>query len=176
MVGRRAYSNRDSTAPGRAICPFGVVSPARRWTPQASRARIGAVIVRFPKASYAVIPLIFLTSIASSGCKSTSKEDKTADRPTVATSGCALYALSRGKGVPDAARNRYEAAREQIKRAQADGLVSRFEESRFGLEGEMCLCVEFADAQEAEDLIRRLRSMVDGVDLLNLIEEPCEKP
>ncbi len=83
--------------------------------------------------------------------------------------------LSRGKGVPDATRRAYEGAREQIKRAQADGLLSRFEETRIGLEGETCLCVEFADVKEAAKLIRRLRAMVSGVDLLNLIEEPCEE-
>lgn len=137
---------------------------------------MGTVIVRCQKASYTLIPLIFLTFNASSGCKSTSRTDRTGERPTVATSGFALYALSRGKGVPDGARNAYEAAREQLKRAQADGLVSRFEESRIGLEGETRLCVEFANAQEAEKLMHRLRAMVDGVDLLNLIEEPCEKP
>ena len=134
------------------------------------------MIVRCQKARYALVPLIFLAVYASGGCKSRSRTYRTGERPTVATSGCALYALSRGKGVPDAARNTYEAAREQLKRAQADGLVSRFEESRIGLEGETRLCVEFANAKEAEKLIQRLRSMVDGVDLLNLIEEPCEKP
>ena len=134
------------------------------------------MIVRCRKARYTLVPLIFLAVYGSGGCKSTSRTDRTGEPPTVATSGFALYALSRGKGVPDATRKTYQAAREQLKRAQADGLLSRFEEGRIGLEGETRLCVEFANAQEAEKLILRLRAMVEGVDLLNLIEEPCEKP
>ena len=134
------------------------------------------MIVRCQKARYVLIPLIYLTFSTCGGCKSISRTDRTADRPTVATSGCALYALSRGKGVPDATRKTYKAAREQFQRAQAEGLISRFEESRIGLEGEMRLCVEFANADEGQKFIHRLRGMVAGVDLLNLVEEPCDNP
>ena len=150
--------------------------PGSSWGSAEYKQPTGAVIVRCQKARYALVPLIFLAVYASGGCKSRSRTDTTGERATVATSGVTLYALSRGKGVPDVTRKTYQAAREQLKRAQADGLLSRFEESRIGLEGETRLCVEFADAQEAEKLIQRLRAMVDGVDLLNLIEEPCEKP
>jgi hypothetical protein len=85
----------------------------------------------------------------------------------------ALYALSRGKGVPEAARAALADAEEALEDLQARGADITINKERIGLEGETRLCATFADTSVAEEALEGIRRLVSGVDLVNLTEEPC---
>jgi hypothetical protein len=90
------------------------------------------------------------------------------DRP-----GVAVYALSRGTGVPAATRAALERARALLEEERRKGVARSVERSRIGLEGETRLCAEFNDAASAQAVFNRLRKLTAGVDLLNVTMEPC---
>ena len=75
--------------------------------------------------------------------------------------------------MPKPARNAVQAVRTLLKHAQRDGTKVHFEEQRIGLEGEVRLCIQFPDKKIADELMQRIRRVVEGVDLVRLIEEPC---
>jgi hypothetical protein len=84
-----------------------------------------------------------------------------------------MYALSRGKGVPEGARAalaRAEAVLQGLRGRGADIAVTK---DRIGLEGETRLCATFADGSLAGEDAGALRRLASGVDLVNLVEEPC---
>jgi hypothetical protein len=91
------------------------------------------------------------------------------------TTSFALYTLSRGRGVPEPTRKAWHAAWAVLEDARRDGKVVRLEQERIGLEGEMRLCVVFDNAKAAREMLGRVRSIVIGVELLNLMEEPCSR-
>ena len=98
------------------------------------------------------------------------------ERPAAALSepkSFALYALSRGKGVPEGARAVLAGAEKVIADLQARGAPITVTKERIGLEGETRLCATFADESVAEEALARVRRLVAGVDLVNLTEEPC---
>ena len=98
------------------------------------------------------------------------------ERPAAAASGSrsfALYALSRGQGVPESARAVLAGAERVIEELQARGAPIAVTKERIGLEGETRLCATFADEGVAEEALARVRRLVSGVDLVNLTEEPC---
>jgi hypothetical protein len=95
------------------------------------------------------------------------------ERTVRAPRSLALYALSRGRGVPEPARTAWQAAWRLLEGARRDGKVARLEQTRIGLEGEMRLCAEFDDPQTAQQMVERVRALVRDVELLNLVEEPC---
>lgn len=84
-----------------------------------------------------------------------------------------VYALSRGKGVPDEARTVLESARTLLKAAREKGEVTGLTDRRIGLEGETRLCAEFKSAETAAALFLRLRRIGEGVDLINIKIESC---
>jgi hypothetical protein len=90
------------------------------------------------------------------------------DPPTLAVS-----ALSRGKGVPAPTKAALAEIRVVLGQAQADGRVVAMASKRIGLEGETRTCVEFRDADAAAAMTARVRALAHGVDLLNVVEEPC---
>lgn len=87
----------------------------------------------------------------------------------------AVYALSRGKGVPEPARGALRKARTLLEDAKQSGKVIRLKEARIGLEGETRLCVEAKDAAAARALLRELRAIAENVELFNVVVEPCLK-
>lgn len=98
------------------------------------------------------------------------------ERPAAASSepqSFALYALSRGKGVPEGARAVLAGAEKVIADLQARGARISVTKERIGLEGETRLCATFADPSVAEEALERVRPLASGVDLVNLTEEPC---
>jgi hypothetical protein len=98
------------------------------------------------------------------------------ERPAGASSepqSFALYALSRGKGVPEGASAVLAGAGKVIEDLQARGARITVTKERIGLEGETRLCATFADESVAEEALERVRRLVSGVDLVNLTEEPC---
>ncbi len=92
------------------------------------------------------------------------------DRPSFA-----VYALSRGSGVPEGARSALDAVRGWLEDASARGIAIRVEQSRIGLEGEMRLCAEFEDPNEFRALRERVRARVAGIALVDFREEPCAR-
>jgi hypothetical protein len=87
----------------------------------------------------------------------------------------AVYALSRGQGVPSTTRLTYQKARALLQELEREKRVARLEETRVGLEGELRLCAEFTNDRSAHEAIERLHAMARDVDLLNVVEEPCRK-
>ena len=90
-----------------------------------------------------------------------------------ATPSVALYVLSRGKGVPEPARQVLREARAILEEAQYEGKVVGLKQTRIGLEGETRLCAVFNDREVAAEMIKRLRALTQGVELVNLVVEPC---
>lgn len=85
----------------------------------------------------------------------------------------AVYALSRGSGVPPEA---LEAQLKIQKLAEADrarGLRVSIETTRIGIEGERRLCVAYQDSRTGARALARARAIVKGVALVNLVVEPC---
>ncbi len=117
---------------------------------------------------------IVLTCMLHLGCASPVTPDTADKAPSRATS-VAVYALSRGKGVPDATRAAFGKVRDLLEPLRREGHVTRLEETRIGLEGETRLCAEFKDTGAARDAIERIRKIASGVELLNVVEEPCDK-
>lgn len=87
----------------------------------------------------------------------------------------AVYALSRGKGVPEPTRGALKKARTLLEGAKQRGDVIRFKEARIGLEGETRLCVEARDGAAARALLQELRAIAENVELFNVALEPCLK-
>lgn len=111
---------------------------------------------------------IFLIE-AATGCAEINTRESMAPGP----SSFSVYALSRGKGVPDEAREVLDRSRRLLKSAQEQGEVKKIVEHRIGLEGETRLCVEFSDEQAANRLFGQIQHLSNSVDLVNVKKELC---
>ena len=92
---------------------------------------------------------------------------------SLAGSSFSVEVLSRGGGVPAAALEALRQVREALEAYAAEGVAIEVSETRIGLEGERRLCAEFEEAQAADAALRRVESIVAGVDLVNLKAEAC---
>ena len=88
----------------------------------------------------------------------------------------AVYALSRGKGVPEATRAAREKASAFLEQLRAEKRVLDIKVTPMGLEGERRICATFASEQEAEQAATRLREIGAGVELFNVVLESCAAP
>jgi hypothetical protein len=86
----------------------------------------------------------------------------------------AIYALSRGKGVPPETREAFDAARRLLESLREEHKVTRIVATRIGIEGERRLCAEFADSKVAKETHDKLLAMSKSAELLNIVAEPCE--
>ena len=125
-----------------------------------------------------VLVTVILAQIICSGMQGESRRgtaDDQQDRDRIAEidRSFAIYALSRGKGVPAPARQALLEVREAISALRAKGIVVQTTEVRIGLEGETRLCATFSDHASAVDAWRAIRPIVDGVELINLEAEAC---
>lgn len=111
----------------------------------------------------------FILMGASKGCAEAKPPETLAPAPQ----SIAVYALSRGKGVPDQAREVLAQSRTLLKAAQERGEVLRVVEQRIGIEGETRLCAEFSHAESAGTIIEQIQQLGQGVDLINVKVEPC---
>jgi len=118
--------------------------------------------------------IIALAAVLSS-CGETSKAKDEARAAQTSTAEFAVYALSRGKGVPEPTRGAFRKARTLLEGAKTRGEVKWLKETRIGLEGETRLCVEAKDVAAARALLRELRAIAENVELLNVVVEPCLK-
>ena len=103
--------------------------------------------------------------------------DASGDQPIEDPAGAefALYALSRGKGVPEPTRDVFENANAYLEESRQRGEVLSLRKTRIGLEGETRLCVQAKDAAAARALQQEVRSIAGDVELFNVVEEPCSK-
>ncbi len=106
---------------------------------------------------------------ASKGCAETKPPETLAPAPQ----SISVYALSRGKGVPDQARAVLTETRDLLKAAQERGEIVRMKEQRIGIEGETKLCAEFSEEKSAQPMIDQIRELGQGVDLIQIKAEPC---
>ena len=126
----------------------------------------GSNPARSPRVRYAALASALCLAIA--GCA----DGKPPEPAPNATFSFAIYALSRGKGVPDAARDALRQVDEALQRAAlGDGI--RIHRSTIGLEGETRVCVEIDDPDGGAKLFETIQGIVEGVALMNLIAEIC---
>jgi hypothetical protein len=85
----------------------------------------------------------------------------------------AVYALSRGAGVPKPTREALDRIRGLLDESTRESGATDPSETRIGLEGEVRLCVEFDDRAAGERALAEVRRMAEGVELMNVVVEPC---
>jgi len=85
----------------------------------------------------------------------------------------AVYALSRGKGIPERTRNIFNGIVGTLEQAKKDGKAMNIGQSRIGIEGETRLCVEFNDSQFGMTMAAQIQNSIQNVDLLSLKIEQC---
>jgi hypothetical protein len=112
---------------------------------------------------------------AISGCGKTSDSNAQERVPETSRAEFAIYALSRGRGVPEKTRGVLERARKLLDDAKKRGEVLELKEERIGLEGETRLCVRAKDIEVALELLKKVRAIARGVELFNIVEGPCSK-
>ena len=87
-----------------------------------------------------------------------------------------IYTLSRGSGVPAGAREAQQKIQKLVEEDRSRGASVTVETTRIGLEGEQRLCVSYQNARDGDRALERARAIVKGVDLVNLVVEPCTPP
>ena len=85
----------------------------------------------------------------------------------------AVYTLSRGKGVPDEAREALRRVVEHAEEQQRRGVKVQITTTRIGIEGETRACIAYEDPQEGARAYENAKNIVKNVDLVNLTIEPC---
>lgn len=105
-----------------------------------------------------------------------SPRSRAASRAASPVRAFSVYALSRAKGVPAEAREALRRVRELVEADRSRGLRVRVETKRVGLEGETRVCAEYDDPEDAGRAFERASALVKGVELVNLVVEPCDKP
>ena len=74
------------------------------------------------------------------------------------------------------AREAQQKVEKLVEEDRARGVKVTVETKRIGLEGERRLCVTYERAPDGVEALERVRAIVKGVDLVNLVEEPCTAP
>jgi hypothetical protein len=144
--------------------------------PIVSRARAQGPADRCPSSNGAKRRWLLLAVLLPVGAAAACAGDAATERSAAASPASrsiALYALSRGQGVPEPARAVLAGAEKVIQDLQARGAPVAVTKERIGLEGETRLCATFADPSVAEEALAQIRRLVSGIDLVNLTEEPC---
>ena len=119
-----------------------------------------------------LLPGVFIGAALASGC---------ATAPAVATRSApatdiAVYALSRGQGVPREARQALRVARDLFARWGAEGRVLDLIDTPVGLEGDTRLCARFASPVDAASALKQLDELGRDVDLFEVRPERCAPP
>jgi hypothetical protein len=119
--------------------------------------------------TFASVILLFGLLLATGACADSRPETT----PAFPDNSFALYALSRGKGVPAPARQVMQRVLGLLEEARQRGDVLSLVQTRIGLEGETRLCATFATPDAAHAAWMQARRFVEGTDLVNLVIEPC---
>jgi hypothetical protein len=113
---------------------------------------------------------LFLIGIAgSAGCTAD------APKPQPSVESFAVYALSRGKGVPPEARDALRRVVQLAEEDQRRGVKVTVATTRIGIEGETRVCFTYEDPKEGARACDRARAVVENVDLVNLAVERCKE-
>ncbi|MGH8611795.1 MAG: hypothetical protein ACREYF_07065 [Gammaproteobacteria bacterium] len=124
-------------------------------------------MIRVTLAKFVVIAVLCLVcSVRANGLQE--------ERTIVPRRSFAVYALSRGHGVPEAAREVLRKVRAWLDQAKQAGSVVDIRQTRIGVEGETRMCAEFADSESAQAMLKRVRALAEGIELMNLVVEPCD--
>jgi len=118
-----------------------------------------------------LLPGVLFGAAIASGCAPA----QAAINPTSGTE-VAVYALSRGQGVPGTAREALRSARDLFARWGAEGRVLDLIDTPVGLEGDTRLCARFASPADAENALAELGEIARGVDLFQVRPERCAPP
>ena len=94
-------------------------------------------------------------------------------KPPADMTSFAVFALSRGKGVPEAAREALRKVEERVEADKRGGVGVQARRTRIGLEGETKLCVEYETVGGARRAFEYVETIVKDVDLVNLVPGPC---
>jgi len=114
-----------------------------------------------------------LTAWTAAGCATPVRTSGEEQSPPAVVTSFAVYALSRGQGVPAPTRSAWQAVWTLLEDARREGKIARLQQTRLGLEGEVRLCAQFSDRAQAQEMLQRTREIGKGVELLNIVEEPC---
>lgn len=115
--------------------------------------------------------LIVALMLGSAGCMSSAPA---AEPDAAQQRSLAVYALSRGKGVPEATRRAFGEIKAKLKTLHDSATVVELKEQRIGIEGETRLCAVFVDPGAAREEYQRL-AQYQTVDLLSIALERCEE-
>jgi hypothetical protein len=85
----------------------------------------------------------------------------------------AVYALSRGKGVPPAAREALKKVGEIVEADRRRGVRVETTRTRIGLEGETRLCIDYEKEADARRALEKIEKVVKDVDLVNVVSGAC---
>jgi len=94
-------------------------------------------------------------------------------KPPADMTSFAVFALSRGKGVPEAARGALSKVEQVTEADTRRGVRVQTRRTRIGLEGETKLCVEYGSAADARRAFEQVEKIVKDVELVNLVPGPC---
>lgn len=84
-----------------------------------------------------------------------------------------ITTLSKGRGVPAPTRDAYKQIRGLLEEQQNQSAVTNIDTQRIGIEGEMRMCAEFRDRDQAEYTLEQIRKISADVELINVVEGPC---
>jgi len=121
-----------------------------------------------------LLPGVFLGAAIASGCGPA--RAAAAGPANVPDTDIAVYALSRGAGVPDPARQALRSARDLFSRWGAEGRVVDLIDTPVGPQGDTRLCARFASPADAATALMQLDALGLGVDLFQVRPEPCAPP
>lgn len=123
--------------------------------------------------------LLALAIVAGGALPACSQQPETASQQeadedaTESIESFAVYALSRGKGVPPEAREALKQIEELVEADRERGIAVSTERERIGIEGETRFCAAYEDSEAAAATFHRAAELIEGVDLINLVAEPC---
>ncbi len=126
-------------------------------------------MVGYLSLAFTFLGMGFLMMGAGKGCAETNPPETLEPVPH----SFSVYALSRGKGVPEQAREVLVQSRTLLKAAQERGEVLRMVEQRIGIEGETRICAQFSNVEKALTMMDQIKKIGQGVDLVNVKAEPC---
>ena len=95
------------------------------------------------------------------------------DSQLAVTNSFAIFALSRGKGVPQPTRDVFQKVHALLKQTKEQGLNVEVTQERIGIEGETRVCAKFADPAAAQKMLEQVRELIKGTELIDLVIEPC---
>ena len=120
-----------------------------------------------------LVSLVLIVCLGANGCESHAANPAMRGTSALSMNSFSVYALSKGKGVPERTRQVFQHTRALLEDAQRQGKVVQLKQTRIGLEGETRLCAEFSSATVAQELFEKIRKLSEGIELLNVVMEPC---